>query len=462
VPVARREAYLGAAVNRTPQRLVDGQLAALAPAATPPPRPSTLARQSEFRMDVIEPWKAMIRSALAAADEISKDSEADDGQRQTRVHEANLRLQMQSWLVLTDLARILAEHLDTVAGAIAASSAAGLTGARRDLYDFLARDLSAADAAALTNGLRRAGSGSNSRPYRTSIAAALIDLTAAAIANLEASTSFYTGTTDGAWPGFHALLAGIGSDGAATPGSIRALGPFRFAPGLAAADRAELLAPPSAVAGFDLNDLERLATLFGRCLTPEVETSARPLPFAQQLAQTMAETVNDSGLFCLRFVHLNADCGPLHPPTLSAASVPFALAGFFDSDAPARPLRISLPLDVSPAGMRKHARGTAFVLSDMLCGQVQRAKGLGLIDLIRQVLPWPLHKDINIGDGPGCKDGDGVDIGMICSLSIPIITICALILLMIIVSLLDFLFRWLPWFVMCFPVPKLRAKGGGA
>jgi hypothetical protein len=112
--------------------------------------------------------------------------------------------------------------------------------------------------------------------------------------------------------------------------------------------------------------------------------------------------------------------------------------------------------------MRKHARGTAFVLSDMLCGQVQRAKGLGLIDLIRQVLPWPLHKDIDIGDGPGCKDGDGNEIGMICSLSIPIITICALILLMIIVSLLDFLFRWLPWFVMCFPVPKLRAKGGGA
>jgi hypothetical protein len=50
---------------------------------------------------------------------------------------------------------------------------------------------------------------------------------------------------------------------------------------------------------------------------------------------------------------------------------------------------------------------------------------------------------------------------MICSLSIPIITICALILLMIIVSLLDFIFRWLPWFLICFPVPRLRAKGAG-
>ena len=47
---------------------------------------------------------------------------------------------------------------------------------------------------------------------------------------------------------------------------------------------------------------------------------------------------------------------------------------------------------------------------------------------------------------------------MICSLSIPIITICALILLMIIVSLLDVIFRWLPYFIICFPLPKFKTK----
>ena len=47
---------------------------------------------------------------------------------------------------------------------------------------------------------------------------------------------------------------------------------------------------------------------------------------------------------------------------------------------------------------------------------------------------------------------------MICSLSIPIITICALILLIIIVSLFDLIFRWLPYFVFCFPVPGLKGK----
>ena len=47
---------------------------------------------------------------------------------------------------------------------------------------------------------------------------------------------------------------------------------------------------------------------------------------------------------------------------------------------------------------------------------------------------------------------------MICSLSIPIITICALILLMIIVSLLDIIFRWLPFFSDLLPVPASRAR----
>ncbi len=211
---------------------------------------------------------------------------------------------------------------------------------------------------------------------------------------------------------------------------------------------------------FDVNQVDKLTVLVARALDTGDEANARPLPFAQQLAQTMAESVGDTGQFRLRFVHLNADCGPVHPPVLSQPSVPFELASFFDPDAPARPVRISLPMDTSPAGLRKHARGTAFVLSDMLCGQVQRAKGMGFIDLVLQVLPWPLHKEIDTGDGGGCKNGS-IDIGMICSLSIPIVTLCALILLMIIVSLLDFIFRWMPFLAFCFPVPKFKGKGSG-
>lgn len=467
IPVSRREVYLGASVSANARRLVDGQREALGPRARPDPSVSTLARSSEFRMDVIEPWKALINSALASAADIRADQGATPIGRLERVREVNLRLQMQSWLVLTDLARVVGDHLKPVAAAIADNSGAGLSGRQRELYDFLSLELASPTVAGLALGLRPAGAFGDVRPYRASIAAALRELTPPVIADLEAATTVYEGSAGGPWPGFHALLAGVSTDASASLDQILAQGPFRFtstsSTTLEIADPDDqLLAPASTTTDFDLNQLERLATLFGRCLTPEVEATARPMPYAQQLAQTMATTVNDKGLFCLRFVHLNADCGPLHPPTLSAPSATFELAAFFDADAPARPLRISLPLDASPAGLRKHARGTAFVLSDLLCGQVQRAKRLGLIDLIRHVLPWPLHKQLAVGDGGGCRNGANIDIGMICSLSIPIITICALILLMIIVSLLDFIFRWLPWFVLCFPVPRLKAKGGGS
>jgi len=44
------------------------------------------------------------------------------------------------------------------------------------------------------------------------------------------------------------------------------------------------------------------------------------------------------------------------------------------------------------------------------------------------------------------------------SLSIPIITICAMIVLMIFLILLNIIFFWLPFFKICFPVPTLKAK----
>jgi hypothetical protein len=44
------------------------------------------------------------------------------------------------------------------------------------------------------------------------------------------------------------------------------------------------------------------------------------------------------------------------------------------------------------------------------------------------------------------------DIGLICSFSIPIITICAIILLMIMVHLLDIIFKWVPFFKICLPL----------
>jgi hypothetical protein len=151
----------------------------------------------------------------------------------------------------------------------------------------------------------------------------------------------------------------------------------------------------------------------------------------------------------------------VHGQVVSEATEPFQMAGFFDPDAPARPLRIGLPLDTTPGGLRKFDKNTAFVISDVLCGQMKRFRSLTLGDLVLSVLPWPFHQDLPTGSGGPCKAGN-LSLGMICSLSIPIITICAFILLTIMVSLLDFVFRWLPYFVICFPVPGLKAKGAGS
>jgi hypothetical protein len=197
----------------------------------------------------------------------------------------------------------------------------------------------------------------------------------------------------------------------------------------------------------------------------EQDGKAPPIPFAAKLQRDAISSniTSDPGLFVIRCVYQRCDCGPLYPAKLSRSSQQFQIASFFDPDAPARQIRITLPLDTTPAGLRKFSRNTAFQISDVLCGQVTRAKNMGFGDLVRSVLPWPFHKDLSadVGDLSPCQSG-GVNIGMICSLSIPIITICAFILLMMIVLILDIIFRWIPYFIICFPLPKFKAKGATA
>jgi hypothetical protein len=175
-------------------------------------------------------------------------------------------------------------------------------------------------------------------------------------------------------------------------------------------------------------------------------------PIASQKPMDMRE-----GWFVIRCVYERPLCGAIDPPVLSEPTKAFQIAGFFDPDAPARPIRIALPIDTTPAGLRKFDRNTAFMMSDLLCGQVNRMKGITFADLVLSVLPFPFHKGLDVPDSGGCKDGS-LSVGMMCSLSIPIITICALILLMIIVALLDFIFKWLPFLIFCFPLPGLKAK----
>ena len=143
----------------------------------------------------------------------------------------------------------------------------------------------------------------------------------------------------------------------------------------------------------------------------------------------------------LRCVYQRPACGPLQPDVVSGPTEPFALASFFDPDAPGRPIRITLPVDTSIAGLRGFNKNVAFLFSDQLRSQMARATDL------KKALDGNL------------ASGESFDLGLICSFSIPIITICALIVLMIFVILFNFVFWWLPFLRICLPI-GLKARQG--
>jgi hypothetical protein len=153
---------------------------------------------------------------------------------------------------------------------------------------------------------------------------------------------------------------------------------------------------------------------------------------------TADEDAGEGAVYCVRMVYERPRCGVLDRPVLSAPSRPFRLAGFFDPDAPARRIRLRMPGDTSIRGLRKFPRNVSILLSSKLRRQVARATEMSLKDL----------DEGNAGSEPGW------DLGMLCSLSIPIITIVALILLMIFVQLLNIIFWWLPFFKICLPIPR--------
>ena len=53
--------------------------------------------------------------------------------------------------------------------------------------------------------------------------------------------------------------------------------------------------------------------------------------------------------------------------------------------------------------------------------------------------------------------GSTLGIALICSFSIPIITLCALIVMFIFLILFNIIFWWLPFIMICFPIPKPKS-----
>ncbi len=450
VPVGRREEYMST-------RAQTSVSADAGVAATPSP---VATRKEQFKLDVSEPWKNIVRSAIYARARIVDPGDGSGSvaeltaQRSTQATQANQQALGQSWLVLLDFADYLATHLPKVWACVETPAlGSSLSGTPRALFDWL--------------------NSNETRPSSAWTGLALSNITLrdalqrirGARAALEGATALYPDPPGSglAWPNFSYLLAGVRGTGLVynADGLQVSLAAKSVATDVLDLDAlSPNLTPVQAQAEAAASAIDKLVQMVVTAIDlTQPAQPAPPLPFAARLRDAFATTQGDEGWFVMRCAYVRCDCGPLRPAVLSAPTSRFQLASFFDSDAPARPIRIALPFDTTPAGLRKHNKNAAFVMSDVLCGQVQRAKGLGFVDLVRSVLPWPLHKDLDVGGmGPCQQSSPQASLGMICSLSLPIITLCALIMLMIIVSLLDFIFRWMPYFVMCFPVPKLKGK----
>jgi hypothetical protein len=120
-------------------------------------------------------------------------------------------------------------------------------------------------------------------------------------------------------------------------------------------------------------------------------------------------------------------------------SDPFAVASAFDPDA-ARPSLIEMP---SLADAKKGAaRGATFDLPPDLANLMN---GLSNNQATQNMMTGK--------SGPS----GGLGIRFLCSFSLPVITICAMILLSVIIGLLNIFLGWMAWVKICLPWPASKA-----
>jgi hypothetical protein len=146
--------------------------------------------------------------------------------------------------------------------------------------------------------------------------------------------------------------------------------------------------------------------------------------------------------YAVRCIYERPQCE--HPVYASQPSAPFQLAPYFDSSAPARPVRIPLPTDVSIAGLRKFNKSVTFLISNSLQRKISRLTGK--------------EKDL-LKDNPSLNAEQDDGLAFICSFSIQIIFIVAFMLLIIFVIIFNLVFWWIAFFRICLPVPKKLLSG---
>lgn len=160
-----------------------------------------------------------------------------------------------------------------------------------------------------------------------------------------------------------------------------------------------------------------------------------PLPKFTQNKQDLYQVVG--------FVRTKNACGfeVIHWGDVDSRSIAFRVAAPFDPQA-SRPSVIQMPS-----------------LTDLRRGLAKGAAMITPADTFDLINKLKLNKGASADAVPADTSGAGLGIQWICSFSLPVITLVAMILLMIMISLLNILFFWMPWVRICLPFPKM--KGGG-
>lgn len=453
IPVGKREKWMAAPV---------GDAASLIAAEATGGASIAVASHARkmFQTDVAEPWKILMEQAQTAKEGIARsfddfEVEGDSSEENQRTRRAARdNIQMASWYVLLDFARFLEQFLPELWAYINdEDGAVAPVGNTLEFYQAIQnttlpatviQDLVEFDDQYLTSNLIDPSARRDAAIANGSVETSLLDAVKRISGHrddLESVENEFVRfndlmdlpkpldeySIDPKWPDFLFPLA-----------DPRFNGPYPNRSG------------DSEGLEIRLANIDALGELIEKIL-PEPSLMEDVIPAPGALDQRHA-------WFVIRCVYERPHCGPLFPALVSKSSRVFQMAPFFDPDAPARPIRIPMPVDVSPSGLRKFQKNTAFVISDMLCGKIKKIRKITLADLVLSVLPWPFHKDLpDPGDTGPCKSGND-SFGMICSLSIPIVTLCALILLIIMVALFDLFFRWIPFLFLCLPIPGLKGK----
>jgi hypothetical protein len=138
------------------------------------------------------------------------------------------------------------------------------------------------------------------------------------------------------------------------------------------------------------------------------------------------------------FVRIKRDDGC--PPLLvwSEPSEPFAIAPWYENGGVA-PVAVQMP-DLTRESVKALRPNVTFKLPKRLFNFLNENDPRDLLD------------------GKG-KEGTSIGLDWICGFNIPIITICAFIVLFIFLALLNLIFWWLPFIRICFPIPSLKKEG---